>query len=97
MQELSKHETIPSTGRILVRDKPFQSAVYKILNQHECEMNEIKRNEVKSLVMDRVSIDDQCSDGLSYFTQIQSKRRKLSSASSSYIDCLFVSATTRLV
>lgn len=67
----------------IARNKNIESAVNKFMNQHECEMNETERNAMKSLMTDQNKITDQCSDELSYFKQIQSKQRKLSSPSSS--------------
>lgn len=82
----------------IVRIKPFESAVNKTPNEHEYEMSYIKQNAVTYLTLDRTSrIDDQCSYDLSYFEQIQDKRRKLSLASPSYINCRLVPATACLV
>lgn len=57
-------------------------------------MKETEQNAVKSLILNRIDIDNQCSDDLSYYEQIQNKRRKLSSASLSCTDRQFVPATT---
>lgn len=45
-------------------------------------------------MLNRVKIDDQCSDDFSYFEKPKSKLRKLSSASSSDIDCRLDPAST---
>lgn len=76
-----------------VRNKSFEMAVNEILNRHGSDVNDDGTDAVKTSSIDENNNGHEKVENLMYFEQIRSKHRNISSASSLYIDCRFVSAT----
>lgn len=82
-----------SANTSVVRDKQLGAAVRKILNGHEAYRT-VEEKEAVSALKSSPDIDYVDADlHLSYFENILTKRRMLSSSMSSYISCRFVPVT----
>ena len=86
-----------SKNASIVHNKTFESAVLKLLNNSENSLSTAEKSAIKSLLIKSSSgnSSDQEQDGnnMSYYEQIQQKRRKIDQKSK-YIDCSFLTATS---
>lgn len=80
----------------IVSHKPFEKAVIKIIDGRENDLDDEESDSVQALKLDVIESNDSGThtSKMSYFQRIQSKRRRLSEAKTSYMDVNFIPATS---
>ena len=84
-----------SKNASIVNNKNFESAIVKLLSENERSLSPVEKGAIKSLLIINSSEVEvvESDDNLSYFEQLDQKRRKLNQ-SSKYIDCSFLVSTS---
>ena len=82
----------------IVQNKDFEKAIVKILTNCETQLNKKESKEVSNMLQKGdIDVKKGTSTKISYYEQLEQKRRKLNTSVSQYKDCRFVPATSSSV
>lgn len=86
--EIAKYLSIDST---IVHSLPIENVIIKVMDCKESQSTATERTSVKSLCIDEDRDDDEDNfPPCSYVEVIEAKRRRLTSAAPSFIDCKLI-------